>query len=126
MEKKFMDFPLYKDLTSNGQLKVNKQSDALTESIILWATSGKNEKIRSVSSGVLTKYIGKTMDVTTINNIKSDLMIGLSREFEPSLEIVHCEVVPNYDNNTYVIELVAYSSEFNIGVNTKFTVDNNP
>lgn len=126
MEKIFMDYPLYKDVTQNGQLKINNQSDALIESIILWATSGKNEKIRSTSGGVLTKYIGKMLDINTINDIKTDLIVGLSREFEPPLKVINCEVIPNYNNNTYTVELVAISSEFNIGVNSKFTVDNNP
>lgn len=126
MQKKFMDFPLYKDVTQNGQLKINNQSDALTESIILWATSGKNEKIRSLSGGILTKYIGKILDVNVINDIKTDLMVGLNREFEPPLEVISCEIIPNYDNNTYVVELIAINSEFNIGVNSRFTVDNNP
>lgn len=121
----FLDFPMYKDLSQTGQLNINKQSDALTESIILWATSGKSEKLRSSTGGVLTKYIGKTLNDSVINDIRNDLIIGLKSEFEPPLETVLCEVVPNYDINIYTINLVAYSKEFNIGVNTKFSVNNN-
>ena len=44
---------------------------------------------------------------------------GLKNDFTPPMEVVSCNVIPNPEKEMWEIELVAFNSDLQIGVNTK-------
>lgn len=118
----FQDLPMYRD--SDGELHKKRQNEALLQAILIWATSGKGEKIRSTTGGVVYKHLGALMSDETAQSIKQDITYGLEHEFEPNLTVVYCNVTPVYKEQLYKIDIVAYNEEHNLGVDYSFKVSN--
>jgi hypothetical protein len=122
----YVDSPMTKVTLSNGQLKVLTNSDALAQAIKLWVVSGKNEKVRSNSGGWVVPYIGKPLDDDTAEKIRKGILTGLETDFSPKLTIVDLQVIPDKTKQRWVIYVVGYSADLNVGVNTYMTVNGTP
>ena len=115
----YFDYPFYKKINKNGSIVEFSNSDALAQAIKIWLASKRNEKIRSLGAGILYPYLGKIMDDDTASNIKDRIIDGLKNDFTPPMEVVSCNVIPNPEKEMWEIELVAFNSDLQIGVNTK-------
>ena len=120
----YFDYPITKKLNSNVELKTLENSDALFQSVKIWLCCNSRDKIRSLSGGNLSKYIGKPMDNDTANNIRSDIIYGLKYEFYPSITVVDCNVVADKTRNMWIITIAGYNSTLNIGINDYLVINN--
>ena len=123
-ESQYFDFPFYKKTTNNGALIDLYDSDALAQAVKIWLASKKNEKIRSRGGGILSQHIGKIMDDDRADAIKQSIIRGLKVDFIPSLVPVKVDVIGDYENERWIIEIVAYNADLQVGVNTKVTISN--
>lgn len=124
-ETLYIDEPFYKKIDSQGNIVQLKNSDALAQALKLWLTSGKGEKVRSTSGGILIPHLGKAMDDNRANLIKNSIIKGLSTEFIPSITVTSLQVTPNHNKNQWIILLIGYTTSLEIGVNTVVVVNNN-
>ena len=123
-ESQYFDFPFYKKVTNNGALLDLYNSDALSQAVKIWLASKKNEKVRSRGGGIIAQHIGKMMDDERADMIKQAIIRGLKTEFTPSLIPVKVDVIGDYDNERWIVEIVAYNADLQVGVNTKVTISN--
>lgn len=115
---------LYKDLSLSDSVDVNGNlfepinSEALGQAINIWLASAKGEKIRSKTGGWLLGLLSKPMTQETADKIKENIILGLSTEFNPPIEIVDLQVIPDRKNNRWLINVAGYNTTINVGVNT--------
>lgn len=121
----YTDSSITGTINTNGTVKRVYNSDALAQAFKIWLTSGKSEKLRTISGGWLIPFLGKTMTDERANNIKKKLIEGLDKEFKPKITVTDLQVIPNYNKNYYIIYLQGYNPELNIGINTYAYVNNN-
>ena len=120
----YYDFPFYKKTNSNGSMVEYTNSDALSQAFKIWLVSKRNEKIRSLGGGIIYPHLGKTMDNDRADMIRESIISGLKNDFTPSLTVVLCNVIPNYESEMWKIEVVAFSDALQIGINTNVYVKN--
>lgn len=121
-ETVYSDFPIIKQTLGTGELKTYKNSDALTQAIKIWLVSGKGEKVRSTTGGVLSPYIGKLLDEDLRRKIKQEIQNALLYEFSPPITIVSLEVQGDGVNQSLSINIVGYNADLAVGVNTSVVV----
>jgi|WetSurMetagenome_2_1015567.scaffolds.fasta_scaffold03945_5 hypothetical protein len=114
----YVDDPITKITTINGEIKKFYNSDALAQAFKIWLVSGKSEKVRNTGGGVLYPFLGKGLTVEVQNTIRKAIVSGLANDFSPTITIVSLEVVPVPTKNQWVITLQGYSSSLNVGINT--------
>lgn len=120
----YYDLPFYKKVNKNGSIADMTNSDALAQAVKIWLVSKRNEKIRSLSGGIIYPYLGKMMDENRASDIKNRITQGLKEDFNPSLTPVEITVIPNYEKERWEIGIVAYNADLAVGVNTKVVVTN--
>lgn len=120
----YYDFPFYKKIYKNGALIELTNSDALSQAVKIWLVSKRNERIRSLSGGVLYPHLGKVMDDERASLIKNNIVQGLKEDFTPPLTVVEVTVIPDYEKERWEIGIVAYNADLAIGINTKAIVTN--
>jgi hypothetical protein len=119
----YSDLPLTDATDVNGSLQEPINSEALSQAIKIWLASAKGEKIRSSTGGWLLGLLAKPMTDDVASRIKQNIITGLSTEFNPPIEIVDIQVIPDKKNNKWVITVAGYNSTLNIGVNTYAVFD---
>lgn len=123
-ENIYLDFPIIKETKSNGEIKTYSNSDALFQSIKIWLSSQKGEKIRSNTGGVIYPYIGKLLDENNAIKMKNAIREGLKNDFYPPLTIVELEVIPNKETNSWFIKIAGYNKDLSVGVNNYAVITN--
>lgn len=113
----YIDSPLYKKTTPNGNLESQVDSNAIMNAFKIWLTSGKREIIRSKNGGYLLPYLQKPLTLEVGNDMKKNILSGMDAEFQPPLTVQQLEVIPDQTNKRWVIWLVAYSTQLNVGIN---------
>lgn len=120
----YLDYPIYKEVKSNGELKTYKNSDALAQAIKIWLSSSKGEKIRTRSGGVLIPFIGKLLTTENANSMKNAIIFGLQHDFTPPIEVVNIDVYPNVEKQRWEIDIIGYNATLLVGVNTRVIISN--
>ncbi len=120
----YLDYPIYKEVKSNGELKTYKNSDALAQAIKIWLSSSKGEKIRTRSGGVLIPFIGKLLTTENANSMKNAIVFGLQHDFTPPIEVVNIDVYPNVEKQRWEIDIIGYNATLLVGVNTRVIISN--
>lgn len=120
----YSDVSLTRRITSEGALKELVNEDALSQAFKIWLVSSVNEKVRTTSGGWLIPYIGKPMTEENLRLLKVSIKTGIETDFKPALTIITLEVVPIYEKQQWVIYLVGFNPDLNIGINTAVTVSN--
>ena len=120
----YYDFSYYKKLNKDGSLVTLTNSDALSQAIKIWLGCKPNEKIRSSGGGILYQFLGKIMDDEQANRMREIIISGLKEDFNPPLTPVLVDVKGDYENERWIISLVAYNVDLQIGVNTKVIITN--
>lgn len=120
----YKDFPIAREVTSQGEMKTYTNSDALSNAIKIWLVSAKGEKIRATSGGYLLPYIGKPLDDDYARRIASRIVQGLREDFSPPIVVMDIKVIPDTYNRRWLIGIKGYNADLDIGVNTTIVVDN--
>lgn len=120
----YLDYPMYKEVKGNGELKTYKNSDALAQAIKIWLSSSKGEKIRTRSGGVLIPFIGKLLTTENANSMKNAIIFGLQHDFTPPIEVVNIDVYPNVEKQRWEIDIIGYNATLLVGVNTRVIISN--
>lgn len=120
----YYDYNYYKKTNLNGSLVDLENSDALSQAVKMWLASKKNERIRSLGGGIMYRHLGKMMDEERASQIKFDIMQGLQKDFNPPMTPVMVDVQGDYENQKWIISIVAYNSDLQVGVNTKVSFTN--
>lgn len=120
----YYDYNYYKKTNLNGSLVDLENSDALSQAVKMWLASKKNERVRSLGGGIMYRHLGKMMDEERASQIKFDIMQGLQKDFNPPMTPVMVDVQGDYENQKWIISIVAYNSDLQVGVNTKVSFTN--
>ena len=120
----YLDEPMSKKVDSQGNLIHLKNSDALSQAVKLWLTSGVGEKLRSNTGGPLIPHLGKAITNDRREKIKKDIMKGFNSDFVPSMTITNLNIVADNKKNRWVIQIEGYSKSLELGINTYLVVNN--
>lgn len=120
-EKKYIDIAVLGNARTGKYIENN---DALDNAFRLFISSSKNEYLRRIGGNWLTKHIGKPMNSDRSDDIKSSVQKGILTEFSPLLTILDLKVTPDYVKKKWIINLVAYSEQFRVGINQTYLISN--
>lgn len=120
----YKDFPICKKLTNNGELKIYEDSEALAQAVKIWLSADKGEKIRNLSGGILSPFLGKMMDDDVAKDMEVTIRDGLTKDFKPNLTIVYLKVTPNYQRNVWIIDIAGFNADLAVGINTNVIISN--
>jgi hypothetical protein len=113
-----VDLPLTKKLNSVGEFSSIINSECLAQAVKIWLSNNIGEKIRDGSGGSLARYIGKPMSFEASDEMRRTIISLLSESFTPQLTIVDLQVIPDINNQRWLIYLQGYNTVVNEGVNT--------
>ena len=116
-----VDFPGTGEIISpQGTIPVLTDQEALINAINLWLCSFRGERLyRPRSGGVLASNLLKPMSNAGADQIHSAVTFGLKNEFTPSVNVQNCTVVPDYQKNTYWIEIKGYCPALKVSILNK-------
>lgn len=113
--QQYADFVYDSRISETGELMTVQGYEAVKNALILWLYSLRGERIRKPSwGGYLTRWLYKPLNEDTAENIQFSLLIGLREEFTPALEVNKVTVTPDYENESWIIQIdavLASSSE---------------
>lgn len=119
-----VDFVAGGEISKQGNLQVVRDLAALNNAIKLWFGSLRGERLyRPNKGGIILPYLLKPMSDDTANDISKAVREGLRNDFEPSITVKKCEVVPVYENNWYEILVVGFCPELNSDVYYNDTIN---
>jgi hypothetical protein len=96
-------------VTSQGNIPVLTDQDALVNAINLWVCSFRGERLyRPHTGGVIADNLLKPISDDRARSIHDDLIDGLAYKFTPYVEVQECTVTPDYERNTYWIMIRGY------------------
>jgi len=82
---------------------------AVENALKLWLVSFKGDTIRHPEAGgYVTQWLFKSMDEDTQFDIKTAIRVGLEREFVPVIKIDKVTVTPDYQQESWQIEIRGY------------------
>jgi len=119
-----VDFAASGELDIQGNIPVLWDLDALNNAIKLWLGSFRGERLYCPrKGGPLIPYLIKPMSDETANDMKTGIREGLKNDFNPSVKVSKCEVVPDYENSQYLIDVIGYCPALNSDVRFSDTIN---
>ncbi len=113
----YVDFDLLAQIDTLGGILLWSGADALYNALSEWLTSSMNQYIRQPNlGGILTSIIDKTMSDDRANTIRTRLYQGLQTEFNPEITVVNLTVTPQYEDDTYLIEILGYAASLKLPI----------
>jgi hypothetical protein len=110
--KGFYDISLSGKRTSEGAIEELYNKKAFENSIILWMTSMKGDYIRNpLRGGYLIPLLAYPMSPEAAKEISEAILVGLRLDYDKNLVLTSLSVIPEYDSETWIINLTAYSPE---------------
>jgi hypothetical protein len=107
-------------ITSQGNIPVLIDQDALVNAINLWICSFRGERLyRPHDGGIISENLLKPMSDSRAQDIHDDLIDGLAHKFNPYVKVQECTVVPDYLRNTYWIEIRGYCPALRVSIYDK-------
>lgn len=83
------------------------QEEAIHNAIILMLTAKKGEFIyNSHEGGIIDELLFKPMTTTSIERAKFKIRNAIVNHFTPSISIQNIDIVPNYEQRYYTIEII--------------------
>jgi len=108
----FLDFSLFGNTDSQGDIEVRTDVEALFTALTQWVTSGRNEYIRNPGiGGLFMDLLDKTIDEDRADEFRNRFLQGLKDQFRPAITVVDLAVSPNYDDDSYQVFLSGYVPE---------------
>lgn len=103
-----------------GNIPVLADQSALVNAINLWISSFRGERLYSHNDGgIVMNNLLKPMSEDRCESIQADLVDGLAHGFTPYISVSQCTVVPDYDYNTYWIEIRGYCPALQVAIYDK-------
>ena len=100
---------------TRGELQHLWEEDALNQSIKLWIASFKGDVIRNPGrGGYINKLFMQPMKITDKDRVIMVIKNGLFQDFEPHLEIIALDVIPNLQNNYWELYMEVYSPSLRV------------
>jgi hypothetical protein len=107
-----------------GNIPVLKDLDALNNAIKLWLGSFRGERLYNLrKGGPIIGYLLKPMSEEIANDMNRAIRLGLKNDFVPSVKVSKCEVVADYENSQYIINLTGYCPSLNSDVHYADTIN---
>jgi hypothetical protein len=107
-------------ITSQGNIPVLTDQDALVNAINLWICSFRGERLyRPHDGGVISDNLLKPMSDDRAQAMHDDLIDGLAHQFTPYVKVQECTVTPDYQRSTYWIEIRGYCPLLRISIYDK-------
>jgi len=107
-------------VTAQGNIPVLTDQDALINAINLWICSFRGERLyRPHDGGIVSDNLLKPMSDDRARDIQDDLIDGLAHKFTPYVKVQECTVVPDYQRNTYWIEIRGYCPALRVSIYDK-------
>lgn len=121
----FVDYDHTGISNQQGNIPVLKDQDALSNAIKLWLCSFRGERLyRPTKGGFVVGSLMKPMSEDRANDIEKAIRTGLRTDFQPSVEVTKCTVVPDYESNCYYIHVEGRCPAFKSSVYTDTTLNN--
>lgn len=106
--QQYVDYSYDSEFLETGELKTVEGYEAVQNALILWLYSLRGERIRMPSwGGYVTRWLFKPLTADTAENLQFCLTIGLREEFTPKLNIKTVSVIPDFENDSWIIEIDA-------------------
>ena len=106
----YSDFDPKLSLTRSGNVKINYDEDAITQSIRNIIATVKGERVRSNFGGGLVRFLFEPISVDTANSIRYNLK-EVIEQFEPRVDVQSILVVPEPDSNTYRVSIELFIAD---------------
>lgn len=117
------DFSVFGNVDANGTLLPLNTQDAIENAFRMWAVSSKGEIIRNPRrGGFLLPWITKPLSEENADEIRSAILDGLDQDFTPFIEITRVDVVPNYIERQWDIEVIGFCQEYKTEVSTSVSL----
>ncbi len=124
-EKRIYDIDLMGALDSFGLITPLYGKEAVQNSIKLWLSSFETDFIRNPGKGgYLTKFLYKLMSEENRKSMFDSIVDGFNQDYVPRAKLKSLNITPDYENKTWVIDLVVYISEIKDSVPVTITVKN--
>jgi hypothetical protein len=108
--KAYVDTDILGKLDSSGNLTTYYNKDALNNSIICWLTSFKNDILRNPGrGGYITQLLYKPMTDQAKQNLIDAIVDGFNQDYSPRVKLLSLDVIPNYEDKTWEINILVYS-----------------
>ena len=116
-----IDFPATGEMvTPQGNIPVLTDQEALVNAINLWISSFKGERLyRPKEGGIIAGNLLKPMSEERAQDIKDELIDGLSYQFNPAIAVSECKVTPDFERNTYWIEITGFCPSLRVSIYDK-------
>lgn len=102
----YKDFSYDAQIDEVGELVVLTNRAAIENALRLWLYSFKGERIRrSTYGGYVTRWIFSPLNEDTAETIDMAIRQGLEKDFSPRLAINYLSVVPDYEDEAWIITL---------------------
>lgn len=106
--QKYIDFPYDAQIDSKGNMVILENYEAAQNALRLWLYSLRGERIRQPSyGGYVTRWLYKPLNESTRQNIQYAILVGLRDEFTPSITVTELNVTPDYETESWTIEVKA-------------------
>jgi hypothetical protein len=104
------DYDLVGKSNEKGQLIVYTGKEAIANSIIMWLTSFRNDKLRNpYVGGYITQHLFKPMSTQVKRDLLEAITDGINQDYTPSVTLKSLQVIPDYENKQWTIYLIVYS-----------------
>lgn len=102
----YKDFSYDAQIDEVGELVVLTDRAAIENALRLWLYSFKGERIRRPTyGGYVTRWIFSPLNEDTAETIDMAIRQGLEKDFSPRLAINYLSVVPDYEEEAWIITL---------------------
>lgn len=120
----YVDYNYSGTLNQQGNISVLKDQDALSNAIKLWLCSFRGERLyRPNKGGYVVGSLMKPMSESRANEMEKAIKLGLRTDFQPSIEVKTCRVVPDYENYCYYIHVEGECPAFRSSVYADLTLN---
>lgn len=105
----YSDFHPTLDETTSGNIKILYDEDVIKQSIRSTLATVQGERVRSSFGSGLVRYLFEPMGRETADDIRTGLIEAISQN-EPRVDIERVAVIPNFDNNSYSVQISLFIS----------------
>ena len=111
----FFDYDMFGRLNERNDITFFYNEEALLNSIRIWFTSRKGDRLRSPNTGGFLDFqIDKLMNDETIENFKQRIARALQNDFNNLFEVVFLDLQKRSDLRLLIVDLQIVSKKLNI------------
>lgn len=117
----YFDYFITGQINSKGEIKSVFDSDAIENALLIWLCSKPNEYINNPNyGGWLYLHLCKPMNENRTLLIQHAIIQGLDKDFYPALTITQVDVIPDFINRHYLIQVFGYCN----AIGSTFSISN--